>query len=366
MRIANTQSLKNDMILGKPVFTSNGSLLLNRGIKLTDTFIRSLKQKRIPAVYIDDDISKGIDVENAIDLEVKIKAVETIKNAFQDISNHQKGRKNKSFVSPKTYRAVKDVIDSIIENLQKNNDCLFNMIEVMSTDLSSYIHSVNVAVLSILTARGLGFTRQNLIELGTGALMHDIGKTEIPTSIQNKSEALSNDEYEIIKKHPIIGYTMIKDNTSISAFVKTIILMHHERIDGSGYPLGVMEGKINDYVKIVSICDMFDNAISEKANPEKVPIYKALELLESQVGRKLDMRIYNEFVKNISIFPQGTGVLLNTGEKGLVTESNSENPTRPKVRIIKQKDGRFYPGFKTIDLMKDLTIFIEDTCDVAV
>lgn len=364
MRIVNTQSLTQGMILGKPVFTSNGSLLLNKDIKLTNAFIRSLKQKRIPAVYIDDEISEGIELENALDLETKIKAVETVKSLFENMNKKKKGGKSNGHISPRSYKTVRDTIDMILENIKKNDNSLFNMIEVMSTDLSSYIHCVNVAVLAILTGRGLGFSKKELIELGTGALMHDIGKSQVPLDIINKSEALTGDQLEEMKKHTTYGYNMVKDNPSISAFVKTIILMHHERLDGSGYPLGVPSDKINDYVKIVSICDIFHTSIFDSRFREKMPIYKALELLESQIGSKIDERIYGKFVKNISIFPQGVGVLLNTGERGIVTEVNSRYPTRPKIRIIRQRDGKFCPGYKNVDLMKELTIFIEDTCDV--
>ncbi len=366
MRIVNTENLKIGMKLGKPVYTSNGNLLLNMDVELSNSFIKSLKEKNIPAVYINDELSADIDIDNAIDLEVKIKAVETVKHVFKDMRVQAKGNKKKQFVTSRSYQTVRDSINVILENLLKNNTSLYNMVEMMSTDLSSYIHSVNVAVLAILTGKGIGFNRNQLIDLGTGALMHDIGMSQVPLEIINKSDKLSREESENIKSHPTYGYQMIKHNSGISAFVKTIVLMHHERLDGSGYPMGLDASRINKYVRIVSICDMFDSAISDNVYSNNMPIYKALEFIESQVRNKLDEDIYRVFLKNISIYPRGIGVLLNTGEKGLVIENYASNPTRPKIRIIRKKDGSFNPGFKIVDLMEDLTLFVEDTCDVSV
>lgn len=366
MRIVNTRNLKDGMPLGKPVFTASGTILLNKGVKLTNSYIKNLRAKSIPAVYVDDEISIGIDPHDAIDMDVKIRAMDTIKHIFHEMTFQDKGGKSNGFIPTKSYYIMKDIIADILNNLQKNKDSLFNMVEVMSTDLSTYIHCVNVAVLAVLTGRGLGLSRPELIDLGTGALMHDIGKSEIPIEIINKSGDLSDEEIEMIKQHTIFGYQAIKENASVSTFVKTIVLMHHERLDGSGYPLGVMGDKINQYTRIVSICDEFDTAISDKVNRKKMPIYKVLELIDSQVGRKLDEKIYKVFIKNISIFPPGLGVMLSNGESGLVVENNKLNPTRPKVRIIRGRDGKFSPGLRITDLMKDLTLFIQDTCDVSV
>lgn len=366
MRIVNTRNLKDGMSLGKPVFAPTGTILLNKGVELTDNFIKNLKVKSIPAVYVDDEVSKEIEIHDAIDVDVKIRAIDTIRSIFHDMTNQEKGGKSKGFIPTKSYHIIKDIIEDILKNLHKNKDSLLNMVEVMSTDLSTYIHCVNVAVLAILTGRGLGLTRSELIDLGTGALMHDIGKSEIPIEIINKPSKLTNEEFEMIKRHAVFGYQAIKESTEVSDRVKTIILMHHERLDGSGYPLGVMGDMINQYTRIVSICDVFDAAITDKVYRDKMPIYRVLELIESQVGRKLDREIYKSFIKNISIFPPGIGVKLSSGETGLVMENNKLNPTRPKVRIIRKKNGKLSPGLKIIDLMKELTLFIDDTCDVSV
>ncbi len=366
MRIVNTKNLKDGMKLGKAVYSTEGSILLRKNIILTSGYIQKLKEKNIPSVYIEDEISDSIEVSNAIDPEIKMKAVTTIKDLFSEMSPKKQkyNTDKKTFISNKMYNSVRNSISMIMQNIKENNDSLMNMVEVLSTDLSAYVHCVNVAVLAIMTGRSMGLDEYKVKELGIGALMHDIGRVYIPSEIINKPSSLTKEEYEIVKKHPAHGYQMVKNNKHISAYVKTIILMHHERLDGSGYPLKLKANKINKYARIVSICDAFEAMVSDRAYRKKMPIYKALELLSAETTKKLDGVVFNHFLKCISIYPKGTGVVLNTGEKGIVIENNIHMPARPKVRIILQPDGSFYPGFKVLDLEKKLTLFIEDTCEI--
>lgn len=361
MRIVYSKSLQPGMKLAKPVYAQDGKRLLHGGVLLTSSYIKNLQRKNIPAVYIDDEISDGIEIQDAIDLEVKVQAVETIRKVFDNMN--PKKNKNRN-VSDRSYKDVKNSIYGIMNNLKENSGNLFNMVEIMSTDLATYNHCVNVAVLAIMTARTLGLNEKQIVDIGIGALMHDIGYSNVPSDIINKPGQLSDEEFEVIKRHTVYGYEMVKEDMDVSAIVKTIILMHHERLDGSGYPLSIKGDKVNKYVRIVSICDMFEALTSDRAYRERMPVYKALELLSSKTISELDLEIYKHFIKNIAIYPQGTGVLLNTGEKGIVVENSSNNPTRPKIRIIFNSEGNFHAGFKVIDLMEQLTIFVEDTCEL--
>lgn len=361
MRIVSVQGLKQDMKLGKSIFSEDGKILLVSGTKLTKNYIRQLKHKNIPAVYIDDEISKDIEIKNVLDDVLRFKAVNKIKNIVNDLIPRNK---NKTIMDNKQYLDVKNIIYRIINNMEKNKDILFNMVEMMSTDVATYNHMVNVAILSILVARELNIPEDKINEIATGAIIHDIGKLQIPPEILNKSQNLTELEAETIREHTRYGYDIIKDNVSVSSIVKTIVLLHHEKIDGSGYPMGLKGHDINIYTQIVSVCNMYDGMVRDRVYKRKVPIYKALEAISSEAIAKHDRKIYDALVKNITFFPQGSGVLLNTGQKGLVTKVNKDNPTRPKVKLVLNPDGRLYRGFKIVDLMEDLTLFVEDRCDI--
>lgn len=352
------------MKLGKSVYTAEGKILLNAGVSLSQYYIKNLIKKNIPAVYIDDELSKDIDIDDVIDYEVKVQAISNIKNIFEKASESVfSGRSDTiGFVSYEHYKDVRNIIFSIMGNVKKNKNSLFNIIEVMSTDLSVYTHSVNVAILSVLTGMSMKLNDQQLTDLGIGAMMHDIGKVRISDALLNKSDPLTPAEFDEIKKHSSEGYFMVKDNSTISSIVKNIILFHHERLDGSGYPLGIGEDRINKYIRIVSMADIFDAMVTKKAYRKSIPGYKAIEHLQSKLGTELDKDVFSHFIKNVALYPKGTGVVLNTGEKGIVIDVEENNPTRPTVRVIYAASGDLYPGFKVVNLMKELTLFVEDTC----
>lgn len=364
MRIINTKFLEPGMKTGKQVYSSDGTILLQSGIILTENYIKNLTDKNIPALYIDDELSEGIEINDAVDLEIKAQAVETIKNIFDGLSQIKNVKAKNNFITDEAYFDIRYAINRIMDNLKQNKSGLFNMAEVMSTDLSAYTHSVNVAILSMLVGRSLWLDDKQLVNLGTGALMHDIGRARIPAEIMNKPSALTKEEEKIIQQHPLIGYEMVKSNMTISAMVKTIILMHHERLNGTGYPNGLRAEKINNFVRIVSICDIFEAITSDRAYRKKMPIYQALELLNVQAVNTIDPKICIELRKSIAIYPLGTAVILSNGKKGLIIENRKSHSMRPKVKLTHNEDGSRVSGFKVIDLMKELTLFIEDVCEI--
>lgn len=366
MRIVSTNNIKENMVLGKNVYDNRGLILLRENTNLSNNYIKNLKSKNIPAIYVKDSFSKDIDIEEAIDVDLKASVVNSVNSTFSKLVYKKEIPSNNSYpiMDDMSYNKIKDVVNLLLENINKNKGLLFNMIEVMSTDLATYTHSVNVAILSILTGKSMHFSESQLVDIGIGALLHDIGKTRIPIHILNKKEPLNKDEFNIIKKHVEKGYELVRDNKYISSHAKSIILNHHERIDGSGYPSGIKDEQIHIYVRIVSLCDTFDALITDRVYRDRIPIYKALELINSQLITKLDEDVYKHLEKNISVFPNGIGVKLNTGEKAIVLRQNKDYPTRPLIRLIYDHKGNLIENHYQKDLMQDLTVFVENTTSI--
>ncbi|SFH70484.1 HDIG domain-containing protein [Tindallia magadiensis] len=361
MRIVSTSGLRAGTKLGKTVYDEKGLVLLRSGVKLTDSYIFQLKRKNIPAVYVDDDLSHGVEISNVIDQEVRVKAVLQIKDIFEDI----KDRKNKMatrYISDRHYEGVKKTFDDIMGNLQKNKGATMNMAELMSSSLYTYTHSLNVAVLSVLTARSLGLPQDKVKELGVGALLHDIGKMAVPDEILNKQGSLTEAEWKLMKTHPEEGYRMVKDNLSISAYTKAIIMSHHERVDGSGYPNGFSGDKVHLLTQIVSMADIFDAVTSDRCYRDRVPVYQAVEIIMAQVHKGYDEKVFRAFMQNVDLYPPGQIVRLSNGEKAMVLRNNREQPTRPYVRVLNTENEPIYE----VDLMKHLSLFIikelEEVC----
>lgn len=359
MRIIDITKVKPGMEIGKTIYSDKGDVLLRKGTVLKETYIKNLHLKNIPAIYINDEISEEIQIEEIVSLETQVRATTKIKEVFLETKPTFKNKN--PILSTKNYFEVKKMIDLILAEINGNKGIMFNMVEVLSTDLYTYKHSVNVAILSLMVAKELGiFTIEQLKNIGIGALLHDLGKTQIDDAILHKPGKLTQTEFNEMKKHPVIGYTMLKDNIAISPYVKTIVLMHHEKLDGTGYPLQVKANKFHKHVRVVATVDIFDALITDRVYRKKMPIYKSLELVASLVPNKLDEEIFNILRKKIAPFPPGTAVLLNTGEKGLVTKVFASQPTRPIIKVVLDKNNNYIKELKVLDLMKELTIFIED------
>ena len=191
-------------------------------------------------------------------------------------------------------------------------------------DNYTYAHCVNVAVISIILGISLNLSKKNLTYLCIGALIHDIGKSFIPKEILQKPGKLTHEEFEIIKNHPRYGYDFLRKSFNLSSHIKLIVLQHHERFDGLGYPNGIIGNKISYLARIVSIADVYDALTSDRPYKRAMCPSDALEYLMSNAGTLFDHDIINVFCKIIIPFPQGTIVSLSNGDIGVVEETTSK------------------------------------------
>lgn len=361
MRPVSVTNIKEGASLGKSIYSSDGRLLLSKGIQLDKNLINTLKKHQILYIYVEDEISEGIEVQSIIDDKVRIEAVSTVKKLFDMAMYRSRGKEKIEWIPLQAHFEVQSIIENILNNLKENENILYSMTELMGTDMHTYKHSVNVAILAILTARSLGIKEKEIKDIAMGAMLHDIGKSRIEPEILNKKDKLTENEIDIMKKHSEYGYDIVRNDLALSYITKQIIYSHHEFLDGSGYPRGLKGEEISMYSMIVTICDMFDTMTADKEQKKRIPIYTALEMLAAQTVYKLDYNIYNKFIENIAVYPIGTGVLLEDGRKGIVVDIHRSCPTRPIVKIIEDNDNKDY---YEIDLMKKLTVFIKETIEI--
>lgn len=361
MRPVSVTNIREGTFLGKSIYSSDGRLLLSKGIQLDKKLISILKKHQVLYIYIEDEISEGIEVHSIIEDKLKIEAINTVKKLFDMAMYRGRGKEKVEWIPLRAHLEVQNIIENILNNLKENENILYSMTELMGTDMYTYKHSVNVAILSILTARSLGIKEKDIKDIAMGAMLHDIGKSKIDPEILNKNTELTEDEIEIMKKHTEYGYEIVKNDLALSYITKQIIYSHHEFLDGSGYPRGLKREEVSMYSMIVTICDMFDTITSDREGKKRVPIYTALEMLAAQTVYKLDFNVYSKFIENIAVYPIGTGVLLEDGRKGIVVDIHRSCPTRPIVKIIEDEDNKDY---YEIDLMKKLTVFIKETIEL--
>lgn len=330
MRYLPIDRINENTILASPIYGNNGTILLNANTVLKRSFINRLALLGYPGLYIYDDIAKGVEVKELISEEVRMKTIESLKTLNLD--------------------ACRVMANAIVDELLQKSGISFDMVNIASFDNYTYVHSLNVAVLSVIVGIGFGLSNDRLNLLSQAALLHDIGKTKISLDILNKKEKLTDQEMEIIRSHPQEGYNMVKDNLKMSAVVKNVILSHHENEDGSGYPRHLKGDDIHFFAKIIHVCDVYDALVTNRVYRKAMNPAEALEYLMSNCCVMFNIDCVQKIMEYVSPYPTGITVELSNGEQAIVIQQNSVNRVRPKVVIIKTKE--------EIDLMKVLNLTI--------
>lgn len=218
----------------------------------------------------------------------------------------------------------------LMEAINKNDAVAVNIADLKVSDEYTLEHSVDVATISMITAKKKGKSQKELFEIGMAGLMHDIGKTKVPPEILNKPAKLTFEEFKEMKKHSLYSYQMVKDNTSISNDVKLAMLQHHEKLDGSGYPYGIKGDEIHPYAKIITIADIFDALVTNRPYKRGIAPKEAVEMIMGMT-ETLDMKDLKSFLSTMILYPVDSLVQLSNGEVARVVKKNPDFLLRPMV-----------------------------------
>lgn len=366
MRLVPIECVREGCYLGRTLFDDNGVALLREGVKLTSSIIEKIKDIHIYSLYIVDEYSDR-EIEDIIKPELRSKSIKLIKDTFNNIericndidaSSLSKDKLNKIIKQKENYfNSIQFLAEELLENILSNKNIMINLVDIKSMDNYTYQHSVNVAVLSLVIGIGLQLPKRDLLELCIGALIHDIGKIFIPKEIVIKPSALTYEEYTIVKDHPLRGYKHLSNIQSISSNSKMVVLQHHERVDGLGYPEGKISSNINYLARIVAIADVYDALTSDRPYRRALSPNDAFEYILANADTMFDYDIVKAFSTIAVPYPNGTLVKLSTGDIAVVENTPAEFPLRPAVKVIKSNDSSKI-GL-TIDLVKELSIVIQ-------
>lgn len=353
MRKILVDKLKEGMVLARSLHGYDGNILLNAGIILKSSYISKLKDLNIREIYVEDEISHDIVVKDVVSEETRFEARINIKNAMDSIRYG-----NSLDVKP-----IRNSVCKMIDELMDNKDTMISLQDIRSTDEYTFSHSVNVCVLSLITGISMNFEEEKLKELGIGAMLHDVGKIRIPNEILNKPGELTEEEYNIVKKHTNYGYEMLKRSKVLSTYASYIALTHHERYDGEGYPLGLRGEEIHEFSRIVAIADVYDAITSDRVYKRRINVNEAVEYLIGMGNHQFDYNIVRNFIEHVTIYPPGTCVLLNNGEKAIVVDVNKKYPNRPIIRVLVDREGQIPKEPIEIDLTKNNNLLISEIID---
>lgn len=243
----------------------------------------------------------------------------------------------------------KEVVPAVQE-ISRHPDIFAMFQAIQGNDDYTYQHNIGVGVLSTLIGRWMNMSEAELLVLSLAATLHDIGKLKIPAELLNKPEKLTAEEYEIVKKHTIYGYEMLKETTGANSHITLTALQHHEKNDGNGYPLGLKDEQIDSYSKIVTVADIFHAMSSSRPYHEPMPFHTIVDQMRRGSFGALDPHIVTVFLENIVKRTVGRDVVLTDGRVGEIVFLNPHDIETPLIRI----------GEEYIDLSKSKDIHIKE------
>ncbi len=228
---------------------------------------------------------------------------------------------------------IRGAVKSLIDNVTDSRAAMLELAGLKSHDEYTFYHSVNVAVLSLALGSAISHDQRFLATLGTGALLHDLGKLAIPTEVINKETPLTSEEWDEIRKHPVYGASMAALTAGLDRGATVIVLEHHMRLDGAGYPPHPMRRQ-HISSRIVAIADAYDAMTSKRSYSDAHRQDQAIEVLMSSASAALDGALLRVFVRLMGLYPPRSLVRLSTGETAIVLASNEGDITAPLVRVI--------------------------------
>lgn len=348
MKYTTVSSLSGREILARDVFAPDGSLLLKKSTRMREAFKKQLLANNIEKIYIEDGIKEPENPTQIISHETRVLLGNEVKKQFEVV------RKKVAIDSQ-----MLDSISNILLEEVPTTPAAYDILDIRVNDPITYEHSISVAILSALLCKKLELPHQLSSEITVGALLHDIGKMIIPREIVNKQSKLTDEEYTIMKTHPALGHQMIKDYEDISMTSKLIVLNHHEREDGSGYPSG-NGANLHIGAKIVGACDVLEALVTERPYRRAIPLEQALLMLRAE---RISDEVRSALEQLLEFYPIDTVVLLSTGEVAVVEATHSHDIKRPVVKTIYDLKANRYVSEK-IDLLAHLEKSIIKKLDI--
>lgn len=337
----NVDELEGNEVLAYHILSNNGTELMSKGTIIKKEYIKKLKELEIKYIYITDEEN----VDWGTDEKICKEAKEHVKNILE----------THIYKNTSDIEKMCEIADEIILDIMNEEKIAEQIVSIRRKGGDLYSHSVNVCALATLLGIKNDCNEEQLKEIARGALLHDIGLRYISSEYEDIDiEDMTLAERHEFKKHPIYGYDSVKDADWLGDIARAIILMHHETMDGKGYPMGYKRTELDKYVQIVSACDTFDEMITG-IGYKKRKNYEAIEYIRDNIITKYNRYYVNQLLSFAAMYPVGTSVILSDGSNGIVKEQNKGYIDRPIVSILDENNDIV----NQVDLTEKLTLFIE-------
>jgi HD-GYP domain-containing protein (c-di-GMP phosphodiesterase class II) len=347
MRLLPTSNVPDGALLARDILAGRDAVpLLRRGVTIDQRYRDALKKAGIHAVYIEDRISEGIVLEPLVSDETRLQATRAVASAYEQA-------KRSLTAGQPLGKAMTDKLSAVVEqillDIQASGGTALVLADLSSADAYTFQHSIDVTALGLLIGQRLfreqgwldhkgvrQFARRDerLQRLGMGLLLHDIGKLTIPPEILHKPGRLTEREWDVMRSHPRAGVELIRDSSVWCPLVQAIVLRHHERWDGSGYPDAKRGEEIHEMARIAAIADVYDAITSERVYAPAAAAHEGVRAILTGSGTQFDPMISDVFARLVAPFPPGDELWLADGRHGIVVSVPEGHLDRPVVRVI--------------------------------
>lgn len=335
-------------VLGKSILTSDGRVLLRAGITLTNEYISKLREIGIIYIYIEDDRLADLPGEDEKLVELKKLAIENLGTIVKNVNDKARTKE--------AVKKIEQLIDYVLESPDLGN----YMLDIKTHDNYTFLHSIDTGIMSVYMGAEMNYSEDKLKKLGLGGILHDIGKLKIPNTILNKPGRLTDEEYEEMKTHPLLGANILRSNYRIPEEVIAIAMQHHERVDGYGYPNGLGRDNISKMANIVSLCDVYDAVVNDRSYRKKMKPYDAYELIIAASEVMFYEDVVFAFKNTFGVYPLGSCLKLSNGIEGYVIKQNKGFPDKPVVRVLYDTDTKKPIPFYEIDLSESKEVVVDN------
>lgn len=333
MAFVSVTQIKPGDKISQDVMTQKNNLLMTKGTVMSERELAVLRAFLIAKVHIETEkgaVGKGDSDNQTIQMSRTMPAFHEAYDKMFVLMKRVFSLALSSGTIP--VLDIRTSLETLISHISAYNIVSFRPSKYYSQDYLIH-HSIKTSLTSYTLAKWIGFTQKDLIPIALGGLLHDIGNTKIDSTYLMKPSILSSDEYEEVKTHTTYGYQILKNVPGFNEGSKCMALQHHERLDGSGYPLGLKGDNIHAYSRIVAIADIYHAMTSPRMHHAGMSPYLVMEELSKESFGKLDPAFVQTFIHKISQIHTGMIVKLSDNRIGEIVFSQRDHPTRPWVKI---------------------------------
>ncbi|WP_042478360.1 HD-GYP domain-containing protein [Bacillus ndiopicus] len=334
----NVKELNVGQITADNIFSNTQYPIIYKDTKITYEHIHILNVFNIKDIPVYQQISennKATDVVETTSIQQVEQVASFEKSYAYAIQQFKKEFFNWESGAKIDMTKIRGMAIPLIEQVLEDRSYIFDLNSYSNPQDYLYHHCIATGLIASIMAQKLGYEKGICIQMAIAGILADSGMAKIPAKIRHKASKLTPQEFAEIRQHPVHSYIMVKDLAALKSEMKKAVFQHHERLNGSGYPKGIMSDEISIFSQIIAVADVYHAMTSERLYSEQKATFQVIEMIKESEFGKFDIKVVNALIAIVADLPIGTKVELSNKERAEVMFINKYAPTRPLVKIIR-------------------------------